>query len=61
MELRIKDLMRFYCCSENTAKARKREILGSFGITDCKRPVLLLHLATYERLSLDTVRSSILE
>lgn len=61
MELTIKDLMRFYCCSEKTAKARKKEILQGVGITDIKRRPLDIHLAQYERLSIDIVKSTILE
>jgi hypothetical protein len=61
MELTIKDLMKFYCCSEKTAKARKREILLSVGIVNIKRRPLVIHLAQYERLSIDIVKTTILE
>lgn len=61
MELRIQDLMIFYCCSERTARQRKKEILESFGIKSKNRPVLAIHLAYYERLSLSDVKTIIFE
>jgi hypothetical protein len=61
MELTIKDLMIFYCCSEKTAKQRKREILESFGLTNNNRRVLAIHVAKYERLSLSDVKTIIFE
>jgi hypothetical protein len=61
MELTNKDLMKFYCCSENTATHRKREILAFFKLPLTRTRVQDIHVAKYEGLSISDVRSCILE
>lgn len=43
-KLSIKDLMKFYCCSERTAVSRMREICSAMK----KKRVSVYDLATYE-------------
>lgn len=61
MELTIQDLMRFYCCTEKTARQRKTEILSFFKLPFKNRRPLLIHLAIYEGLSIDIVRTTLFE
>ena len=54
-KLTIKILCLFYHCSENTAKARKREIMQFF---DCSPTRLQLrHLCMYEGCTFDEVKA----
>jgi len=61
MELTNQNLMKLYCCSENTAKQRKNEILESFNLPTKNRRPLLIHFAIYNRISIDTARTMLLE
>lgn len=60
MELIIKDLMKFYCCSENTARQRKREILRYFKLPEDRQRITALHISKYENLPLSDVIAQIL-
>ena len=61
MELTSKDLMRFYCCSENTAIQRRKEILRFFGLPVSKNRIHILHLSKYEGLSVSDIRVILFE
>lgn len=61
MELTLKDVMRFYCCSEKVAIQRKREICAFFKIPYRGRRILDIHISKYEGLSVSDVRTILLE
>lgn len=61
MELTNKDLMIFYCCSENTATQRKREILRFFELPLKRTRIHIIHLAKYEGLSTSDIKTILLE
>ena len=61
MELTNKDLMKFYCVSENTASQRKIEILRYFKLPVKRTRITDYHLSLYENLPISVVRSALFE